>query len=137
MDIVLMTNTDNPSFEFRNGERFGDDSGFRVDLWVRSSGLSFELPFYFEKYSLEQFIIGITEMNQTLKGNAVLKPLYEPNIVEFEMNNVGGLWVRGEMTEYTSKLQKVNFEFKTDQSCLAPFLKDLSSFMESTTLALN
>ena len=125
MDILLQTNDENKRLEFRNPEKFSDSSGYRVNLFVNSRGLSVEWPFYFEEYPFDEFIKSLVKMEKTLKGSSQLKPLFEDYFIEFELNKTGQLFVRGELIEYTDTLQSIKFEFKTDQTCLKHFITDL------------
>lgn len=126
MDIVLQTNSDSQRLEFRNPEKFNDFSGYRVNLFVYSRGFALEWPFYFESHPLDEFIIGLEKMNQTLKGSSQLKPEYMPDFIEFKLDETGHLFVRGEVKEYSPMEQSLKFEFMTDQTCLKDFINGLN-----------
>lgn len=125
MDITLATNTENPTFKFQNITRFQDGSGYGAEVFVRSRGFSMELPFNFETQPLDRFIANLESMNQSLEGNAILKPIYEDQFIELKMGSTGHVIVRGQFTEFTEMPQSLNFAFQTDQSCLAPFIREL------------
>ena len=130
MDIALATNTDNPTLQFRNVGRFSDGSGYSAELIVRSRGFSVELPFYFEVEPLQKFINNLEGMGRSLKGKAILKPMYEDHFIEFEMGSSGHVIVRGQMIEYSEMSQSLKFEFQTDQTCLAPLVQDLQKWQQ-------
>ena len=125
MDIVLRTNKTSPKLEIRDIERFGDGSGFKAYLIVISGGFCAEHRFYFEADSLASFTDALEGMDQTLKGSAKLKPLYEEDYIELEMSTGGHVIVRGELFEYAPESQHLKFEFVTDQTCLSPLVSDL------------
>lgn len=120
MDIVLAMKSEDAFLIFRNCNKFRDGSGYQVSLSMRSGGFRLETEFFFEEFSLHQFVAGLTEMDKTLTGKATLKPMWENDFVEFAMDKLGHVTITGEFTEYGSLEQKLSFGFETDQTCLAP-----------------
>ena len=134
MDIILATNTDNPTLQFRNVSRFSDGSGYGAELLVRSRAFSVELPFYFEVEPLRELIANLDEMDKILKRKALLKPMYEDDFIEFEIDeSTGHVEVRGEMFEHSEMPQSLTFEFQTDQTCLAPLVRELKKWQQIDT----
>ncbi|HEX7965232.1 MAG TPA: hypothetical protein VF651_05905 [Gammaproteobacteria bacterium] len=127
MEIVLQTNKENPSLVFQNVTRFRDSSGYAVDLSIASGAFSAIYPFYFEEYPLTEFISSLSAMDETLSGKATLKPMWEKQFIEFIAGNSGHVTVRGELLEHGAFTQKLAFGFKTDQTCLGPFIRALKS----------
>lgn len=130
MKIKLKTNSDDHGLEFLDVERFSDGSGYCAVIMVHSRGFSVEIPFYFEVHPLDAFIENLEKMNQSLIGSARIKPFYEEHFIEFEINALGHVRIRGEMIEYSDMPQRLKFEFETDQTCLSPFIHDLRKWRE-------
>jgi len=127
---IVLANVENPRLEFRNCEKFSDDSGFKTDLYVRSGSFALETTFYFESFPLTEFIKGLSEMAESLKGSALLKPMWEDDFLKFEMLDLGHLAVTGEFTQHTPYEQKLKFGFETDQTAILPFRDDLKTLYE-------
>lgn len=127
MIIQLQTQTENPSFEFRNIEKYSDGSGFGTILYVKSGGFTAEHPFFFEQHQLSDFISNLEQMNRTLKGKVILKAGYEDDYISFELDSQGHVVVFGELQECSQLPQKLRFSFLTDQTCLAPLLNNLKN----------
>jgi hypothetical protein len=125
MDIVLATNTDNPRLEFRDCEKFGDDSGFKTDVFVRSGDFALQTTFYFEKFPLTECIKSLSEMAESLTGSAILKPMWEDDFIMFEMLDLGHLSVTGKFTQHSPYEQKMKFGFETDQTAVRPLSEGL------------
>ena len=124
MNIVLATNKQDPLLELRNCEKFHDGSGFKAEVFVRSGGFALETTFYFESFPLKQCIENLSEMAETLKGSALLKPMWEDDFIKFEMLGLGHLAVTGEFTQYSPYEQKLKFGFETDQTAILPLRDD-------------
>ena len=127
MDIVLQTNTDNPSLAFRDLERFDDDSGYGTTLVIHSGWISVEYKFVFETLPLQMFLKNLEQIDRTLIGTARLKPTYEEQFVEFEGNGRGHILVHGELADHSGG-QRVRFGFGADQTCLRPFIVAFQQF---------
>ncbi|HSR13840.1 MAG TPA: hypothetical protein VLS90_20500, partial [Thermodesulfobacteriota bacterium] len=130
MNVGLKTNDETQSLHFKDIERFPDGSGYGATILVRSRGFSVATRFYFEPQPLEAFLVGLKMMDRSLKGKAMLKPLWEGHFVEFEMGTLGRVRVRGEIIEYSHMRQSLHFAFETDQTCLSPFIRDLEKWRE-------
>ena len=130
MNIVLRTNQVDPFLAMHAVQRFADDSGYRALLEVRSRGYQVRAPFYFEPWSLEQFITHLEQMDRTLTGTAKLKPMFEDHFVELTLTNTGRVVVHGEVFEYSEHGQHITFEFETDQTVLKPLIDDLKACRE-------
>ena len=131
MDLVLQTNTDNPSLALLGAKRFSDGSGYAAVLYVSSGAYSVKYHLFFEEHPLKEFIASLSEMQRTLSGVARLKPMWEPQFIEFKATSLGHLLVRGSLPEHSQYQQSLVFEFPTDQTCLAPFISALKSLQSS------
>ena len=125
MDVLLQTNDDAKYLALLNVERFADGSGFCVQLSVRSDAFAGSIQFCFEPSPLEHFVADLERMDRTLTGSARLKPLYEESKVTFEMLRTGGVAVSGDLVQYGGHTHRLQFGFNTDQTCLAPLIRDL------------
>lgn len=127
MDIVLATNTENPFLALTDVERYVDGSGYGCNLLVRSIWLTAVYPFFFEPHPLNEFIAALGKIDRTLKGVAVLKPMWEESYVRLEGDGLGRVRVSGLLIGNDGNDQRVHFEFKTDQTCLPRLIADLTS----------
>jgi hypothetical protein len=127
MDIALSTNSPTAALEFRQLQRFGDGSGFATLLVIRSGGFAAALPFHFQPGRLAEFISALESMDRTLKGNAILKPTWEPEFLSFELDGSGHVRVFGELVESSEHQQRLHFSFLTDQTCLRPLASRLKA----------
>ena len=125
MNVRLQTKTEDPSLEFVNLARFEDGSGYCTDLVVVAHGFSARLYFCFETHPMDVFMEQLRAMNATLRGKAVLKPLFEDPYIVLEMQNLGHVHVSGELMRYGELTQRLEFEFMTDQTVLQPLIEDL------------
>jgi hypothetical protein len=88
-----------------------------------------EFPFYIEVEPMREFIANLDEMDKNLKGKAVLNPMFEDDFIELEIDeSTGHVKVRGEMFEHSEMPQNLTFEFQTDQTCLAPLVRELKKW---------
>ena len=131
MKIVLPTNSEDKKLEFYNCKKFGDGSGYRVDVHIYSNGFSAKTDFFFEEFSLGQFIESLSQMSITLQGKALLKPMWEDDHIEMTLLELGHVAVRGEFKRISEYTQQLNFGFETDQTALAPFTEQLRELSNS------
>lgn len=131
MDIVLATHTENPFLALQNIERYDDGSGFGCLLSVCSDWLTATYRFYFEVHPMIQFISALEELDRTLKGEAVLKPMWEEQYVRIAGDGSGHIVVSGELLDHGGNEQRVSFRFATDQTCLSRLVADLRKAAQS------
>ncbi len=111
-------------------EKFEDGSGFCSILNMQSGAFSCQgHPFYFNH--LNQFAKALVKLNKKLKGNAELRPDYEPEFIRFAATSLGHITVQGELHEHGDHPQLFRFSFETDQSYLPPFLESLNATLNS------
>lgn len=130
MDIVVAHPSEKSFLVLGSCNKFDDGSGYVANLWLRSGGFQFETEFFFEVWSLQQFISGLTDMDRTLNGKAVLKPMWETDYVELAMTSLGHVSVTGEFVQPGDFDQMIKFGFETDQTCLAPLRDKLRLLSE-------
>ena len=125
MNVVLDTNAPEV-LELRSLRRFRDDSGFVCRLAVRSRAFSAEHDFYFDRPGLQAFVKNLTAMDHDLTGRAELRTPYEDDRIALEVVPTGSVLVSGELFEHSEHSQKLVFSFRTDQTCLGAFARQLS-----------
>lgn len=125
MDIKLRTNTKDPKLEFLNIERYEDQSGYGSTISVVSNGFAAKVFLTFEEWPMEEFIKQLEACDKTLSGEATLKPQWDNWFITFTVNRSGQVKVNGML--YTPE-QELKYELATDQTCLAPLIKDFRSW---------
>ena len=123
MDIVLATNTENPSFALRDVAVFADGGGIRCILDVQSGWVFAPYRFFVEALPCRTFLVALRELKENPHSDAVLKPEHEDQYVRFIGNGRGGITVVGELIEHGPHNQRLQFEFETDQTCLPSLIK--------------
>jgi hypothetical protein len=130
MDVVLRTHDDAKYLALRNVKRYGDESGYCVDLEVRSGGFAARVLFCFETVPLARFVTALERMDRDLAGAATLQPLHEDTIViTLALDHAGRVSVSGEIVFHAEHLHRLTFGFETDQTCLGPLVRDLKACM--------
>lgn len=113
---IELLNYGQPLIRLEQIEVFDDASGAKGLLTVNSGHFSCSsYPFYFDE--IVPFCRGIPRMYKDLKGKAHLRPRYERDFIEFEMDKLGHVVVRG-LIDSASDQQQLKFHFVTDQTCL-------------------
>ena len=120
--VKLQTNDDNQVLELSEFELFERNS-FKCKLKVWSRGFGFEKNVFFDNAHI--FIDRVEEMANSLTGEAVLTEEYHDHYLKFEVTKLGHVIVSGILIEYSQHEQRLEFGFKTDQTCLKPFSKEL------------
>ena len=112
---------------FRCIERFEDGSGFRVDVELRSGAFGADYPFFVELHPMMSFLLELAAIDNKLTGEALLKPTWESQFIQISAGRHGDIAVRGELMEHRERGQQLIFEFRSDQTCVREFLKQLRS----------
>ena len=110
---------------FRSIERFKDGSGFRLDIELQAGPFSANYPFFVESYPVQQFLASLSALYESLSGEALLKPSYEPQFVRVRAGTGGHMVVSGELFVHSDQPQSLKFQFRTDQTCVGLFLQQL------------
>jgi hypothetical protein len=129
LNVVVNTNAPD-TVEFRSIRKFSDGSGFSCVLKVASRGFAAERDFYFDQAGLERLVSGVSAMNRDLRGCAEIRTPYEDDKLSLELLPNGSVIVSGELHEHSDLPQKLQFSFKTDQTCLESLVRDLGSVLE-------
>lgn len=125
MDVILATNAADQALVLRNCRRL-DAQAFACELYVRSRGFVAEQQFWFEEPELAEFRTQLAKMEKSLEGAAELRTRYEENGFRLEVHPAGRITVSGTLREYGATEQRLDFGFTTDQTVLAPFVRDLT-----------
>jgi hypothetical protein len=132
IDVILRTNSDNPSLTLRSCHRLGSDFGCLLSL--RSGPFSADVDFYFEGHALLQFVDDMRGIDTSLRGKARLKLDFEDPFLELEGDGRGHVHVRGLLVQTGDVSQRMEFHFRTDQTCLRPFIDDLEHLTSETAI---
>ena len=123
VDVVsLATNEFSKTLVFSNfngGQRDPD----QCEVQLRSGTFSFEGTFYFE--NLSEFTSSIGQMAEGKYGIAELREDHRNQFIRMELSESGDVVVIGIMEQHREFSQSLTFGFKTDQTCLALFARDL------------
>lgn len=127
VDIELQTHDPDAYFVLRDLAFLRGASSYVVWVEVRSRGFAGRQRVDFHVDRLAAFADAIAIMDRTLRGTARLQADFEDHFVEFSMTSNGGVFVRGELYEYSEVAQRLRFAFYTDQTCLAPLREHLAA----------
>jgi len=127
--IELKTNTETERLSFAT--RYLVQINFTFDLTVLSEKFSGTSHFCVRRDQLEKMCCDLSEMNLTLNGKTTLDDNDSDAFVEFELEQPGGLNIRGQVGG-THEDHFVKFRFQTDQTCIADFVKDFRVLLHKT-----
>ena len=129
MTITLKTQRQDQLLELSD---FRDDSyvwGFT--LRVRSDNFMAIVPMsHYDTSWLKKFVEQLNEMDNTTAGEATLND-EDGQRLRFKLNQLGHLRVSGYLFKSGETKQELNFEFDADQTCLKPFVAELSKIIAS------
>jgi hypothetical protein len=123
--IELKTNDTTKVVRLSHVEKFCNGSGYRCDLAVVSGGFSCLRPFYFDDLALSVAVPALREMAAGAEGKCVIKGQWEEDFLQIEANEMGHVWVSGEILEHSEFDQRLKFAFRTDQTILSHLANDL------------
>jgi hypothetical protein len=129
--IELATNDADKLLVLEDIERFSDGSGWKALLRVRSGWLAFEHDLYFSEKHLASAISSLATMSRNGHAIAKLTGTWEPDFLCLELHTLGHVEVRGEIGHGDSWKQIVRFSFQTDQTVIAPLMRDLSALLHT------
>ena len=127
MDIELRTHDPDCRLALRDFVDQGGTAGYAAWVEVSSYGFSGRQLVGFHAGHLTQFVEALAAMDRTLQGSARLTSDYDAHYVEVTVGTTGGVTVSGELHDYRSPKQLLRFAFYTDQTCLAPFVRQLQA----------
>lgn len=129
--IELQTNDDTIVLRMTNIKKCDDGSGYRCDLFIRSGDFSCQRPFHFDDSSFPDAIEALRFKNTGAAGEAIMKGQWESDFVHFKSNELGHVFVTGELFEYSDLTQSMRFGFRTDQTVLGPLIRDFEVLLKA------
>lgn len=124
--VVLATNDPEKELSFAELDLMEDCLQIRVN--VRTQGFACSKAMMID--DVRHAVGALEEMVTALKGEVRLGAAYEDDELVFKMNDRGQLFVRGRLVAYGEFTHKLEFEFQTDQTALAPFARELGGFLK-------
>ncbi len=128
MDIKLQTHDDKKYLELRDISH--SKLNYECTLIVNSNGFAVERKFWFGEFYLENFVKNIKSMNLTLEGEAILREEFEDDFIKLSCDKHGHVYVNGLVVEHSELPQSLEFNFKTDQTCLKALISDIENLTE-------
>lgn len=98
---------------------------------LKSGSFGFIGIFYFDNFSV--FVTSVERMTEEMAGSAELREDYKDQHITLELTELGHVVVSGVMERFDNISQKLIFGFKTDQTCLASFSRDLRNVLNSNS----
>jgi len=130
-DIVeLRTNDSTKIVRLAHIQKFHDGSGYRCELTIVSGGFSCVRPFYFDDDSLVDALAKLDEMDAGRPESTTIRCRWEEEFLQIGSNDMGHVFVSGEIIEYSERPQRLKFAFQTDQTVLGPLIRDLQALKE-------
>ncbi len=127
--VELKTENQESVLKLKNFELFGSGSlSCEVEIWSRGFGL--DKVIFFD--NVDSFLVDLEKISCDLQGEATLKEDHHDHYIKFSINNLGHVSVDGYFIEYSEFEQTLSISFKTDQTCLLPFTKDLLKIVENS-----
>jgi hypothetical protein len=124
--IALATNDPEKELSFSELDLMGDGIQFRVT--VRSQGYACSKEMLVDDF--RGAVGALMDMAAVLKGEVRLGAAYEDDELMFKINDRGQVFVRGRLVAYGEFTHKLEFEFQTDQTALAPFARELDGILK-------
>jgi len=101
---------------------------YQCEVEIYSEGFGYKGTFYFDNYV--HFVSALEQMSRNLTGTAELRENYKEQMIKLELTNLGHVLVSGTIEQYGDHAQELSFGFKTDQTCLMQFSKELRMVVE-------
>lgn len=124
-DFDLPTNDPQRSLRFQGFEKLSGDEHI-CTLCIVSNGFACQRPFYVDSGSLSESLRSLKSMLEMTPGTLRIGTSFEPTFVQLELNDLGHVFVSGEVCEYGEYTQRLEFHFRTDQTVLSPLLRFLT-----------
>lgn len=125
--IELKTNTKTEGISFAT--RYLVQINFTFDLTILSKGFSGTSHFCVRRDQLEKMCADLKRMHLTLVGSTILEDNDSDASLNFEMQSFGQVLVFGQVGG-SHEDQYLKFSFKTDQTCIEPFLSDFQKLLK-------
>ncbi|RYG60300.1 MAG: hypothetical protein EON60_07625 [Alphaproteobacteria bacterium] len=124
-DIVLPSSFSSDHLTFNSIERFNDGSGYKIELELESNPFTAKYLLFIEQHVFDTFTASLTVLEESLTGEAILKPDYESQFVKITAGHSGHMFVSGELITHDERGQFLSFNFRTDQTCVRQFLNGM------------
>jgi hypothetical protein len=125
--VVLATHDSEKELAFSDLDLLGDS--LQARLQVRSLGFTAHTRFMADNFA--STVAALREMSSKLGGEVRFGAADEDDEVIVSMNEGGQLLVRGTLVKHGEATHRLEFQFRTDQTALVPFVQELESFLES------
>lgn len=128
MHISLQTHQENQSLSFSEFKRDSYVCAFTLN--VKSGNFTGMVAMsHYDTIWLDDFVSQLQQMEARAIGGATLED-EQGNSVTFTLDHLGHLEVSGHLRECTNTTQKLDFAFMTDQTCLRPFISELTKVLD-------
>ena len=87
-------------------------------------------PFYFDDDSLVDALAKLREMDAGRPESTTIRCRWDEEFLQIGSNDMGHVFVSGEIIEYSEHPQRLKFAFQTDQTVLGPLIRDLQALKE-------
>jgi len=124
--VELKTNTKTKRLSFAT--RYLVQINFTFDLTILSDGFGGTSHFCVRRDQLEKLCADLIKMRTDLKGSTKLEDNDSDACIELIIEPNGQLIVCGQVGG-THEDHFVKFKFKTDQTCIPPFVQDFKSLL--------
>lgn len=123
--IELQTHDPEMVLRFLNVTRGDLAEEFICQLVVRAAGFGCDVQFRFDQPHLEDAIRSLQKMEALEPGEAVIAKQWLDSFIRYKLDDLGHLFVSGTLHQYGDLSQSLSFALRTDQTVLAPLIRDL------------
>ena len=125
--IELKTNRKTERLSFTT--RYLVQINFTFDLTVLADSFCGTSHFCVRREQIEKLCADLTEMKARLSGNTKLEDNDSDASVNFQIENLGQVWVFGQVGG-SHEDNYVKFKFQTDQTCIEPLIEDFHKLLK-------
>ena len=125
--IELKTNRKTERLSFTT--RYLVQINFTFDLTVLADSFCGTSHFCVRREQIEKLCADLTEMKARLSGNTILEDNDSDVSVNFQIENLGQVWVFGQVGG-SHEDNYVKFKFQTDQTCIEPLIEDFHKLLK-------
>ena len=125
--IELKTNRKTERLSFTT--RYLVQINFTFDLTVLADSFCGTSHFCVRREQIEKLCADLTEMKARLSGNTRLEDNDSDVSVNFQIENLGQVWVFGQVGG-SHEDNYVKFKFQTDQTCIEPLIEDFHKLLK-------
>jgi hypothetical protein len=124
--------TQDPAAQLAFDGRYWVEGYLTCQLMVQSGNFRGAASFCMPDPALREFVQTLGQMSATLDGTARLSDSDSDAFVEMTTNRFGHVTVRGRVGG-SHEAQSMTFEFRTDQTSLAPFAAEMETLLEASS----